>query len=202
MPSRLIFAPGAFSGGRTARLWGSVPGGFITMDPGSAPSLALSILAPASESAIDDELVAIARGEVRGLLRENLDVDAGHREQPGSAPPRRTSKRSGRRLSGGTRAKLTRATHTPMPRRHGARGDVREQRVLVRDGCPHREAQGNNRRSGVGVGGKPRGLGRRAPRRRKRSRRRAAPSPRARAPRTRGGWREPRRWPGTAAATR
>mmetsp|Transcript_10250 Transcript_10250/g.47054 ORF Transcript_10250/g.47054 Transcript_10250/m.47054 type:complete len:301 (+) Transcript_10250:1197-2099(+) len=110
VPSRLTLAPGAFFGNPYPPAFGGCcPGGFITMDPGSAPSL---FLAPgdastAALSACDGKTFADSSASTwNAVARSSLvcAADAKHR-----------SARGGRR-SGGTSG-LTRATHTPMPRR-------------------------------------------------------------------------------------
>mmetsp|Transcript_5102 Transcript_5102/g.20929 ORF Transcript_5102/g.20929 Transcript_5102/m.20929 type:complete len:253 (-) Transcript_5102:2701-3459(-) len=112
VPSRLIFAPGAFFGEPyPPDFGGTCPGGFITMDPGSAPSLAL-FLAPGEAStpalsACDGRTFADSSARTwNAAARSSLEC---------AAEPKHRSALGGR-LSGGTRG-LTRATHTPMPRR-------------------------------------------------------------------------------------
>ena len=119
------------------------------MDPGSAPSLAL-FLAPGDAStpalsACDGRTSRTPpRGPANAASRSSLECAA---EPPIEAPS----------ADGypAARGGLTRATHTPMPRRRRARGDVREQRVLV-PRMPSPPPPGNNGGPGPAVGGKPR----------------------------------------------
>ena len=93
------------------------------------------------------------RQNLRGFLREHLE--RGGEILPRVRGGREAPKRPRGSAVGGNQRVDARDAHADATA-PGARGDVREQRVLIRDGRAHRQTQGNDRGTGVGVGGETR----------------------------------------------